>query len=300
MHLSVLQKEMVDYFDPHPNENFIDATFGQGGDSLAILKRTEPEGKILAIEIDSELVKDFLTQKSQFSKRIILINDSFSNLKEIVKRTKFEKIKGVLFDLGISTWHLENSGRGFSFQKNEPLDMRYSKNKPFQLSAEEILNRFSKKEIEKILRDYGEEKFAKRIAQEIVKKRKKVPIKTTFQLVEIIKKATPFWYQKKKIHPATKTFQALRIVVNKELENLKKALPQALEVLEKNGKIVIISFHSLEDRIVKIFFRTEEKKGVLMRLTKKPVLPSKKEITKNPRARSAKLRAAIKLLNVQI
>jgi 16S rRNA (cytosine1402-N4)-methyltransferase len=302
MHLPVLKEEVIKYLDPKPNENFIDATFGLGGHTKEILKRNVPEGKVLAIEIDPELLK-CLTPDIKHQKRLILVNDSYVNLKEIVKKYSFKPVNGILFDLGLSSWHLEKSGRGFSFQRPEPLDMRYfslllrsSKEKGKRvMSAAEILNKFPKKEIERILREYGEEKFAKRIAEKIIEERKIKPIKTTFQLVEIVKKAIPKRYQKQRVHPATRTFQALRIAVNDELENLKKALPQALEILEKGGKIVTISFHSLEDRICKNFFKENSKKGRLEIITKKPIRPNTQEIQKNPRARSAKLRAVIKL-----
>lgn len=288
IHIPVLQKEVIDYLDPKPNENFIDATIGEGGHTAAILEKNKPNGKVLGIEIDPEILEKF-----KFQDRLILVNDSYINLKNIVKKYNFGPIKGILFDLGMSSWHLEESGRGFSFQKNEPLDMRYSINSKFKnqnekLRAEEILNQWSENALEKILREYGEEIFSRRIAKEIVETRKKNSIKSTFQLVEIIKKATPSWYQKKRIHFATKTFQALRIAVNDELETIKKGLSEALDVLEKEGRLVVISFHSLEDRIVKNFF--QERKIEI--LTKKPVRPSLEEIKTNKRSRSAKLRAA--------
>lgn len=199
----------------------------------------------------------------------------------------------------MSSRHLEESGRGFSFKKDEPLDMRYHKilnlkSKISNLTAEKIVNNWPEPQIERILREYGEEGFAGRIAKKIVEARKIKPIGTTFQLREIIRKATPGWYQRKKIHPATKIFQALRIAVNDELGNLEKALPQALEILETGGRLAAISFHSLEDRIVKNFFRKKEKENLLKILTKKPVIPSFEETKTNPRARSAKLRTAMK------
>jgi len=218
---------------------------------------------------------------------LILVNDSYVNLAETVRKQRFKPVSGILFDLGFSSWHLEESGRGFSFEKNEPLDMRYNPENP--LTAEKIVNNWSEREIEKILREYGEERFTKRIAREIIQERKIKPIKTTFQLVETIKKSTPIWYHHRRIHPATRTFQALRIAVNDELNNLKKALPQAVEILEKDGRLAVISFHSLEDRIVKNFFREN-----LKILTKKPIRPSLEEIEINPRSRSAKLRVGQK------
>ena len=194
----------------------------------------------------------------------------------------------------MSSWHLEESKKGFSFLRDESLDMRYSVQRE-DLTAQKIVNYWSQKDIEIILKNYGEERFAKRIASNIIKSRKQKPIITTLQLVEIIKQSVPSWYQHKKIQFATRTFQALRIVVNNELDNLEKALPQILELLEKEGRVVIISFHSLEDRIVKNFFREKKKEGLLKILTKKPISPSQIEVKVNPRSRSAKLRAAIKI-----
>lgn len=302
IHIPVLQKEVLEYLAPEPNQNFIDCTIGQGGHTLAILEKIAPYGKILGIDFDSEILKCLkLRIKHLLEKRLILVCDNFANLKKIVKKYNFKKVQGILFDLGISNWHLEKSGRGFSFLRNEALDMRYrivhfrrpSKSHD-SLTAEEIVNDYSVQEIKKILREYGEERFAKRISQKIVEERKKRKIKTTFQLVEIIKIVVPGWYRHKKIHFATKTFQALRIAVNGELNNLEKVLPQALEILEPQGRLVVISFHSLEDRISKNFLRDNSKKGLLKILTKKPIRPTIIEIEINPRSRSAKLRAAIK------
>lgn len=271
MHFPVLQKEVIEYLDPNPNENFIDCTLNGAGHSRAILEKIKPNGKVLGIEWDKEICKKIKLDN------LIVVNDSYANLKNIAK--DFSPVDGVLFDLGMSSWHLENSGRGFSFLKDEPLDMRYSLDN--DLTAEKIVNNYSLKEIETILREYGEERFAKNIAKLIVENR---PIKTTFQLKDIIR------IPKGKIHPATRTFQALRIAVNNELGNLEKALPQAEELLVSGGRLVMISFHSLEDRIVKNFF----KKSNLNILTKKPIKCSKQELKINPRSRSAKLRAAEK------
>lgn len=294
-HIPVLKKEVIEYLDPKPNENFIDCTIGEGGHALAILERTAPKGKILGIECDPELSSQL---KEKCLQRVILVNDSYINLKKIVEKEKFEPVSGILFDLGISSWHLEKSGRGFSFSKNEPLIMRYNySNELFagkELTAEKILNQWPEKEIERILREYGEERFAKKIVREIVRAREKRPIKTTFQLVEIIKKAVPKNYERGRMHPATRTFQALRIAVNDELNNLKKALPQAIEILEKSGRLAIISFHSLEDRIVKNFYQSRTSIDLKI-LTKKSIRPSPEEIKINPRSRSAKLRAAQKI-----
>jgi 16S rRNA (cytosine1402-N4)-methyltransferase len=294
-HIPVLKKEVIEYLNPKPNENFIDCTIGEGGHSLTILEKISPEGKILGIDWNLEAIEKLKIKIENlgFKKNLILVCDNFANLEEIVEKNKFWPVNGILFDLGMSSWEIEESGKGFTFKKDEPLIMSYSHNvnSATGLTAMEIINNWQEEDIEKILKEYGEEKFGRSIAREIVRARKIKPIKTTFQLVEIIKKATPAWYHYKKIHPATKTFQALRIAVNDELNNLKKALPQTLKILKNGGRIVIISFHSLEDKIVKIFFKEKARQGRIKILTKKPVIPQKIEIKNNPRARSAKLRA---------
>jgi len=292
MHIPVLQKEVIEYLDPKPNENFIDCTIGEGGHSLAILEKNAPKGKVLGIDVDAEVIKNtkYYIQNTIYKNRVVLVSDNFANLKEIVRREKFIKVCGILLDLGMSSWHLEESGRGFSFLRNEPLDMRYNLENP--LTAEKIVNYWSKSEIEKILREYGEERFAKKIAERIVESRAK-PIETTFQLIEIIKSVIPRKYQVGRLHPATRTFQALRIAVNDELNNLEKTLPQTINVLNRGGRLVVISFHSLEDRIVKNFYRGQTSKDLKI-LTKKPIRPSREEIIKNHRSRSAKLRACQK------
>jgi 16S rRNA (cytosine1402-N4)-methyltransferase len=295
MHIPVLQKEVIQYLDPRPNENFVDCTINGGGHALSILEKTKPGGKLLGIDLDKYQISNLKSQipKWGLDDRLILANGNFADLKEIVKKNNFGNIFGILLDLGYSSWHLEESKRGFSFQKNEILDMRYDSEN--ELSAYEIINFWPKGSIEKILIEYGEEKFAKNISRNIVENRKKNPIKTTFQLVDLIKKSVPIWYQHKKIHFATRTFQALRIAVNDELNNLKKVLPQALEIMMPGGRLAVISFHSLEDRIVKNFLRIKLKEKKLKVLTKKPVKPSQEEIEINPRARSAKMRSAVKI-----
>jgi len=290
IHISVLKKEVIEYLNPGFNENFVDCTAGGGGHTAAILERNGPIGKVLGIELDPTLYQQ-LKQTIGDSDRLVLVNDSYANLKEIVEEWRFKPIQGILFDLGMSSWHLEKSKKGFSFLRNEPLDMRY--NSRNSLTAEEIVNQWQESEIEKILREYGEESFAKRISGEIIRMRKIKPIKNTFQLKEIIERSIPRKYHSRKINPATKTFQALRIAVNDELGNLRKGLTQSLEVLDAGGRLVVISFHSLEDRIVKRFFR--ENIPHLEILTKKPVIPSEAETEINHRSRSAKLRAAIKI-----
>ncbi len=294
MHQPVLVKEVLEELRPQPGENFVDCTFGFGGHSLEILKRNKPDGKVLGIERDKkilDLIKDYSKNE-----RLILVQGNFKNLKQIVKKYEFDRINGVLFDLGVSSWHFEQSGRGFTFQIDEPLVMNYGSGiKNQELTAQEIVNQWPEQELIRIFREYGEERYSRKMAQLICQSRRIKPIKTTKQLVEIIRKAVPKKYQYRRIHFATRVFQALRIAVNNELDNLEKALPQALEILGKNGRLAVISFHSLEDRLVKNFFRDSAKKGLLEILTKKPITPNQEEIQFNPRSRSAKLRAAVKI-----
>jgi len=272
MHIPVLQKEVLQYLNPKPNENFVDCTVNGGGHAMAIFEKIKPNGRLLGIELDKEVCQDFHFQ-------FPLVNDSYVNLKKIVKENNFNPIDGILFDLGMSSWQISKSGRGFTFLKDEPLDMRY--NIDNKLTAEYIVNKWPESDLIDILKKYGEERFARKIAKNIIKNR---PIKTTFQLVKII------GGRRGRIHPATRTFQALRITVNDELNSLQKALFQAEEILSSGGRLVVISFHSLEDRIVKSFFKTK-----LDILTKKPIRASLEEIKINHRSRSAKLRAGVKL-----
>jgi 16S rRNA (cytosine1402-N4)-methyltransferase len=291
-HIPVLQKEALEFLAPDHNENFIDATIGGGGHAFAILARTAPDGKLIGIDANKAAIENLKERIPDKDKnRLILICDNFSNLQNIVSKFNINPVRGILADLGFSSQELEASGRGFSFLRDEPLDMRYGDD---ELNAEKIINEWTEDELIKIFQDYGEERFSRRIADEIIRERRLKEIKTTFQLSEIIKKATPSFYHHRRLHPATKVFQALRIAVNQELENLNRFLSQALDVLDKGGRIAIISFHSLEDRIVKNFFKEKKQEGKVNILTKKVIRPGYEELIKNPRARSAKFRAAIK------
>jgi len=273
MHIPVLLNEIIEQIES--NKNYIDCTLGFGGHSKEILKKNGPNGKVLGIEIDKEIF-----EKTIKDERLIAVNDSYVNLEKIVKKHNFKDISGILLDAGMSSYHIDLSGRGFSFNKDEPLLMKYGSG----ISAEEIVNEYSEDEIERILREYGEEKFSKKIAKKIVEERKRKRIKSTLQLVEIVRKIVP----RSKINPATRTFQAIRIEANKELENLESVLPQALKLLNRGGKLFIISFHSLEDRIVKNFIKNNQLE------LNKPIIPSEQEIKLNPRSRSAKLRIILK------
>jgi len=303
IHLPVLIDEVIRYLDPKPNENFIDGTFDGGGHAIAILEKTKPKGKVLGIELDRDILENLesLFQKLKSSGRLILINENFKNLQRIVdnspdfkkKNINYYDISGILLDLGLSSWHLENSQKGFSFQRNENLDMRYDRGE--ELTARRIIDTWQESKIEKIIREYGEERYSRRIARAIIKQRSGKQIRTTFDLLDTIKKAIPRTHRRGKIHFATRTFQALRIAVNQELDNLKEVLPQTTEILKCGGRIVIISFNSLEDRIVKNFFKEEAKNNKIRILTKKPIRPTEKEIRLNPKARSAKLRTGEKI-----
>jgi len=277
MHVPVLLKEVIEGLALKSNDNFIDGTFHLGGHSEVILKEISPKGKILGIEIDKDIFEK-AKEKFKNEKRIFLINDSYANLKEI----DFEEVGGILLDVGMSSWHIDESKRGFTFKKDEPLNMLFSKD---GMTAEDILNNYSKQDLERVLSDYGEERKARKIAEAILKQRKEKPIKTTFDLINVVKVVLA-----NNTHSYPKIFQALRIEANKELDNLKKVLPDALSKLKKGGRLAVISFHSGEDRIVKQFI----KENSLEVLNKKPIVPKAEEVRQNPRARSAKLRIIIK------
>ena len=291
MHIPVLLNEVIKLIDPKENENYIDATLGEGGHTLALLQKTSPAGKVLGIDLDPETLEIAHRKLQAFGDRLVLVNDNFKNLEEVIENQKFKEISGIVFDFGMSSRDIDESGRGFSFLKDEPLLMNFGSDA--MLTAENIINGWPEGELEKIISVYGEEKFARQIARGIIARRLVKPIKTTFDLVEVIEKATPNFYHHGKIHPATRTFQALRIAVNDELNSIQKGLEASLKVLSSGAKIAAISFHSLEDRIVKNFFRDNKK--TLKILTKKPVVPAQVEILNNSRARSAKLRVAQKI-----
>ncbi len=285
MHIPVLKDEALHFLNPNSNENFIDCTAGLGGHSYAILERIRPEGKLLAFEWDSELY-DILSKKED--DRFIVVNDSYTQLKETVEGLKFFPVQGIIFDLGFSSFHVDKSRRGFSFMRDENLDMRY--NKKTLLTAKEIVNKEKEKSLVYILKNYSDEDYAEKIAKKIVEERKKKEIRTTKELVNIIESVVPSSYKNEKIHFATRTFQAIRIAVNGELLGLPFALKQALDVLEEEGRMVVICFHGKEEKIVTDFFRKNRVKII----TPKAVTPSKEEVAKNIRSRSARLYAIIK------
>lgn len=293
VHRPVLLKESIYWLDARKNKNFVDATCGEGSFAKTLLEKTSPEGKVLCIDLNKEALKIARKVLKEFKDRAIFVNSNFSNIKGIIKSKKINFVlDGIYADLGISRFLLERSKRGFSFKKNEILDLRYGDFKGKK--AFEILNNSSKKDLERIFKEYGEEKYYKLAAKAIVNFRKSKYIITTFDLLSALKPIEKFYY-KKRIHYATKIFQALRIEVNKELENLKALIKDGIDVISRGGRIVIISYHSLEDRIVKNYFKELKKQGRCEILTKKPIRPTFEEIKKNPSSRSAKLRAIKKL-----
>ncbi len=286
MHISVLKEEALYFLKPKSGENFIDCTTGSGGHTEAILEKSGPDGKVLGFEWDEGLYN--ILQKKNIE-RLLLVNESYSLLKEVVEENNFGPVSGIIFDLGFSSFHVDSSKRGFSFMRDEKLDMRYNENT--LLTAHEIVNRYKEKDLLYILKKWGEEDFSHEIARAIVEKRKDGEIKTTRELVEIIEEAVPPRYREgQRIHCATKTFQALRITVNGELLALEATLPQALDVLEKGGRLVIICFHGGEEKVIRNFLRSVN----VELITTEPVTPKEEEINKNIRSRSAKLYAAIK------
>ncbi|MBI5071656.1 16S rRNA (cytosine(1402)-N(4))-methyltransferase RsmH, partial [Candidatus Falkowbacteria bacterium] len=291
-HIPVLLNEVIKFLDPKPNQNFIDCTLGAGGHTIEILKRIAPNGKVLGIDMDMRAIlvaKQKVLKAGIPDSRLVAVRDNYKNLKEIVLQNNFKNISGILVDLGFSSMEIEDPKKGFSFKIDAPLDMRYGEE---GMTAAEIINHSREKELERIFQEYGEEKFSGRIAKKICEIRKDNPIDTTFKLVNAIAEVVPKKFQFGRVHFATKVFQALRIATNNEIENLKEVLPEAAEILSPGGRLAIISFHSLEDRIVKQYFKKESSgclcpkdfptcqcghKAILKILNKKPIVPSEEE-----------------------
>lgn len=287
-HESVLLHESIDGLSLTDGDVVIDATLGNGGHTLAILG-LHKDITVVGIDLDEDAIARS-KQRIGNDSRVIYINDSYRNLERIMQDLDLTPTK-ILFDFGFSSNQIEESGRGFSFKRDEPLLMTFKTNPGGDdLTAFEIVNHWEEDTIRTILKLYGEEKFAGRIAKKIIEVRESKPIESTFDLVDVILSATPVSYHKKKIHPATKTFQALRITTNDELSAVTDGIETAFRLLSSKGRIAAISFHSHEDRIVKHTFRAWSQVGVGTLITKKPITPSKGEIEQNPRSRSAKLR----------
>ena len=282
-HHPVMVDEILSYLAPEKLKTYVDCTFGQGGYSKKILENTNCN--IIAIDRDKDAIEHAKLLKKKYPKNFIFCVNNFSRLDQVLKKNDIKKIDGLIFDLGISNTQLNNPTRGFSFSNNGPLDMRMDIEN-LDLTAQKIINEFDQHNLSDIFYYYGEEKNSRQIARKIIEFRKKKEISTTFELVELIKKVNSY----KKKHPATRVFQALRIFINDELNELDITLKKSLLFLKKNGKIITVAFHSLEDKVIKNFF--SRNKGLLKILTKKPITPNEKEVKINPRSRSARMRVA--------
>ena len=309
-HKPVMLDECIDYLNIRANGIYVDATLGGAGHSSEILKRLGPNGLLIGIDQDQDAIRAAgqKLEKVQTQGRYVLYHTNFENIREVIGMQKLKAVDGVLMDLGVSSHQLDEGERGFSYQQDAPLDMRMNKSE--RMDAAWVVNNLGREELTRIIREYGEEKWASRIAEFIVKSREVQKITTTGQLVDIIKAAIPAAARREGPHPAKRTFQAIRIAVNRELEVLEKTLREIIGFLNPGGRLAVITFHSLEDRIVKQIFKDKAQGCVCPRdfpqcvcgrtpeiriLTKKPVTPSKEELDRNPRARSAKLRVAEKL-----
>lgn len=306
-HIPVLLKETMDVLRPKSGGIYLDATLGGGGHTYEILKMSSPDGRVVALDVDEDALKNAAERLSRFGSRVLTVRENFKNACKALDSLRIGCLDGAVFDLGISSHQIDEPSRGFSYTKDAKLDMRMDQSQ--RLTAYDVVNSYSKEKLTEIIFKYGEETYAKKIAENIVKARTIAPIKTTLELAEIVSKSVPL-HQYKHGHPAKKTFQAIRIEVNQELEGLGQAVKDVIDRLKKGGTIAVITFHSLEDRIIKQLFKTESTdcicdkslpvcacnhKASIKLLTKKPILPTEDEIKHNPRAASAKLRAACKL-----
>lgn len=301
-HVSVLLSETVAGLRIKPDGIYLDGTLGGGGHSYEIAKRLLDGGRLIGIDQDEDAIQAAGERLSPFGERVTVVRDNYRNFKNVLSELKVPGVDGILLDLGVSSHQFDDESRGFSYRFDAPLDMRMDRRS--ELTAREIVNTYSESELYRVIRDYGEDGFAKNIAKHIVKRRETEPIETTFQLVEIIKAAIPAKIRAKGGHPAKQTFQALRIECNGELTVLKESLNDMIDALNPGGRICVITFHSLEDTIVKQIFRTAEnpctcpprlpcvcgKKPKGRVITRKPIDPSAEECERNPRAKSAHLR----------
>lgn len=287
-HISVLFNETLELLDPKEGQFFIDGTTDGGGHAAAVIGKIGKGGMFLGLDWDKGMVERLREKFKKTSGKIMLEHANYADVKEVMQRLALPKADGLLLDLGFSSVQLEDE-RGMSFQKDEPLDMRYDLTGGMPTAAD-VVNGLSEKELADVIYQYGEERMSRRMAKHIVEQRKKKKIETTKELADVILAAVGRGYEKGRIHPATRVFQALRIYVNKELENLEKILADCDEIVKPGGRIVIISFHSLEDRIVKTRFREKEKEKIGKIITKKPITATEDEIKQNPRSRSAKMR----------
>ena len=303
VHKSVLLKETIDGLKIKPDGIYVDGTLGGGGHAYEVCRRLGEKGSIVGIDQDAAAIEAAGIRLKDFGEKVIIVRSNYCDMKSQLGKLGIDKVDGIVLDLGVSSYQLDTAERGFSYREDAPLDMRMDRRQ--KMTARDIVNDYEERELYRVIRDYGEDKFAKNIAKHIVAARQKAPIETTGQLTEIIRASIPMKFQKKSGHPAKRSFQANRIELNQELEVLKNSLDAMIDLLNPGGRLCIITFHSLEDRIVKSAFRKNENpctcpsdfpvcvcgkisKGSI--ITRKPILPSKEEMEENSRAKSAKLR----------
>ena len=302
-HTSVLLEETIENLRVKPDGIYIDGTLGGGGHSYEVASKLGEKGKLIGIDQDEDAIRAAGKRLEEFGSKVVIIRDNYCNIKNVLQDIGVEKVDGIVLDLGVSSYQLDHAERGFSYKQDADLDMRMDNRQ--SLSAKDIVNTYPEMELYRVIRDYGEEQFAKNIAKHIVLARKEIPIDTTGQLNEIIKAAIPAKMRQNGGHPSKRTFQALRIECNKELEVLKNSLDDMIQVLNPEGRLCIITFHSLEDRIVKTAFKRTENPCICPPdfpvctcgrmpqgkvISRKPILPSEQEINENKRSKSAKLR----------
>ena len=302
VHKSVLLKETIDGLKIKPDGIYVDGTLGGGGHASEVARRLSNKGSIIGIDQDAAAIEAAGIRLKDFGEKVTIVRSNYCDMKSQLGKLGIDKVDGIVLDLGVSSYQLDTAERGFSYREDAPLDMRMDRRQ--KMTARDIVNDYEERELYRVIRDYGEDKFAKNIAKHIVAARQKAPIETTGQLTEIIRASIPMKFQKTG-HPAKRTFQAIRIELNQELEVLKNSLDAMIDLLNPGGRLCIITFHSLEDRIVKSAFRKNENpctcpsdfpvcvcgkisKGSI--ITRKPILPSKEEMEENSRAKSAKLR----------
>ena len=302
-HTSVLLEETVDGLNIKPDGIYVDGTLGGGGHAYEVCTRLGNKGRFIGIDQDEAAIEAAGIRLRDFGERVTIVRSNYCDMKSQLQKLGIDKVDGIVLDLGVSSYQLDTAERGFSYRVDAPLDMRMDRRQ--KMTAKDIVNDYSEMDLFRIIRDYGEDKFAKNIAKHIVMEREKGPIETTGQLIEIIKRAIPMKFQKTAGHPAKRTFQAIRIELNRELEGLRDTLDEMIDLLNPGGRISIITFHSLEDRIVKSIFKRNEdpctcpshfpvcvcgnvSKGKV--ITRKPILPSEEELEMNSRSKSAKLR----------
>lgn len=306
-HTSVLLEGTIQYLNIKPDGIYVDGTLGGGGHSYEICKRLGPAGRLIGIDQDSDAIEAATKRLQPYSEKVTIIRDNYCHMKEILTQLDIHQVDGILLDLGVSSYQLDQAERGFTYREDVPLDMRMDQRQT--MTARDIVNDYSENQLYRIIRDYGEDKFAKNIAKHIAAARAKEPIETTGQLIEIIKGAIPMKFRVTGGHPAKRTFQAIRIELNRELDVLRDNLDDMIDMLSQDGRLCVITFHSLEDRIVKTIYKKNEnpcecppsfpicicgKKSKGKLATRKPILPSEEELEENSRSKSAKLRVFIR------